>query len=182
MAAPADDELMRLFQEGDSSALDSLFTRHATSVYNLARLILSNAAEAEDVLQETFLAVIRAARSYDGRGRFRPWLLRIARNRCLNRAETRRLVSTEEVAPAASADPDPPQILEMDEQMRGVHAAIARLPVRQREALALYAFDDLSYRQIARVMEAPIGTVKTLIHRARVTLARELGEGGGAGQ
>ena len=176
-----DDDLIRMYGDGDVEAFDTLFDRHYASVYNFARTMLGNTGAPEEVLQEAFLAVARAARRYAPRGRFRPWLMRIVRNQCLNRlaAERARRAALAEsgldVAQLASRDPPPQQRLEAAQQALTVRAAIADLPERQREAIALYAFEKMSYREIAEVLEMPINTVKSLIHRARAHLARALG-------
>ena len=100
MASVTDDDLVRMYAGGDVEAFDVLFDRHYGPVYNFARTMLRDAGEAEEVLQETFLAVARSADNYTARGRFRPWLMRIVRNRCLNRLESGR------VRRAAGPDPD----------------------------------------------------------------------------
>ena len=178
MADISDDELVTLYRDGDADAFDTLFGRHRTPVYNFARLMLGDADGAEDVLQETFLTVARTARDYEPRGRFRGWLMRVVRNLCLNRIaalRVRRRVVAESglnVVEAASREPSPPQRLERDEQMARLRGLISGLPERQRETLVLYAFEQMSYREIADVLGMPLGTVKTLIHRARAALAR----------
>ena len=175
-----DDDLIRMYRDGDAEAFDTLFDRHYASVYNFARMMLGNSGGPEDVLQEVFLAVARSAKEYAPRGRFRPWLMRIVRNRCLNRLESlrvRRQTLGEGPLHAAeppSAEPHPDQQAEADEQEAIVRAAIAELPERQREAIALYAFEQMKYREIAEILEMPTNTVKTLIHRARASLARTL--------
>ena len=175
-----DDDLMRLFGDGDADAFDALFDRYHASVFSVARMILRDAAGAEDVLQETFLAVARSADRYEPRGRFRAWLLRITRNRCLNRMEAqrarRRVVAESDftlIEPPAPG-PDPVRSAEASEETQRLMDAVARLPDRQREAIALLAYEQMRYREIAEVMEMPINTVKTLIHRARAALAHAL--------
>ena len=74
----------------------------------------------------------------------------------------------------ASDAPGPPRRAEANEHAQIVRAAVAELPDRQREAIALYAFEQMTYREIAEVLDMPINTVKTLIHRARAALARAL--------
>lgn len=180
MTAVSDDDLIRMYREGDAEAFDTLFDRHYGSVYNFARTMLGNSSGPEEVLQETFLAVARTAKEYTPRGRFRAWLMRIVRNRCLNRIASqraRRAALAESglgVVEPASDEPGPPQRAEADECAEIVRAAIADLPDRQREAISLYAFEQMTYREISEVLDMPINTVKTLIHRARAGLARAL--------
>ena len=175
-----DDDLMRLYQQGDADAFDVLFDRYYVSVYNFARSVLGNGVEADEILQETFLAVARSAASYVGRGKFRAWLMRIVRNRCLNQlaaVRARREVLGDrdcEAGAWAAGGPGPVEQLEELEEEQRIRAAMAELPERQREAIALYAFEQMKYREIAEVMEMPEGTVKTLIHRARASLAQRL--------
>ena len=180
MDGPSDDELLAMFCEGDADAFDALFDRHHAGVYHFARVMLNGGSDADDVLQDTFLAVARSARAYRPRGRFRPWLMRIARNLCLNRLQAERarrrvLAADGEFLPDAASDtPTAPDVLEWDEAQRAVYAAVRALPERQREALALYAFEGMAYKEISEALQAPMGTVKTLIHRARAALARAL--------
>ena len=180
MTDVSDDDLIRMYHNGDADAFDALFDRYYAAVYRFARTMLGNAGGPEEVLQETFLAVARAGRKYTPRGRFRPWLMRIVRNRCLNRIQAdraRRAALAEsgfEIVDAASDEPAPSERVEADEQVAAIRAAVADLPDRQREAIALYAFEQMRYREIAEVLEMPINTVKTLIHRARASLARTL--------
>ncbi|MGD2174367.1 MAG: RNA polymerase sigma factor [Candidatus Brocadiaceae bacterium] len=174
----SDDELVLMYCEGDADAFDTLFDRYHVAVYNFARMMLDGSPGAEDVLQETFMAVARAAGDYTPRGRFRAWIMRIARNRCLNRIEaTRRRRDALghvplEVAEPASSAPRPPERLQSDERLEIVRRLVADLPERQREAIALYAYEGMAYREIAQTLDVPINTVKTLIHRGRATLAR----------
>jgi len=178
----SDDDLILLYRDGDAEAFDALFDRYYVAVYHFARSMLGDASAAEEVLQETFLAVARTARRYEPRGSFRPWLMRIVRNRCLNRLESERArraaiaesgwLPVERPSPGAN----PADRVEMDEQMQLVRAAVAALPDRQREALALFAFERMPYRDIAEVLGAPVNTVKTLIHRARAAVATALKE------
>ena len=174
-----DDELILMYREGDADAFDVLFARHSASVYNFARCLLGDGTLAEDVLQETFLSVARAARRYEPRGRFRTWLMRIARNRSLNvlDRERRRAVAAE-IGPAMAAPvgraPRPEARIEADERLAAIRSEIGRLPERQREALVLHAFEAMPYAEIAAVLDMPVNTIKTLIRRARIALARTL--------
>ncbi len=178
MAELSDDELLLMFREGDADAFDVLFDRYHARLYHFARVMLDGRPGADDVMQEAFMAVARAADSYRPRGRFRAWLMRIARNLCLNRLQAerarRRLGGGLELVEPAADEPTVPERLARDEHLARVRRLIGELPERQREAIALYAYEQMTYREIAEVLEVPINTVKTLIHRGRAELTRRL--------
>jgi RNA polymerase sigma-70 factor, ECF subfamily len=180
MESVSDDDLVLMYRNGDADAFDALFDRYSVPAYNFARTVLGRCDGADEVLQETFLAVARGAHAYTPQGRFRFWLMRIVRNRCLSRIEaerTRKAVLSqgglERIEPA-SREPPPETAAQADELAQRVRSAIAALPDRQREVIALYAFEQMQYRQIAEVLETPVNTVKTLIRRARAALAQAL--------
>ena len=173
-----DDHLFRRYLGGDGSAFAQLFERHGPGVYRFARGMLADAALAEDVLQEAFLCVVRSARRYEARGTFRTWLLRITRNLCLNRIESRRVRLAQDLSGAEPArhQATPLDQLQSAEQLDIIRQRLQTLPGHQREATLLYAMGDLSYAQIADVLDVHLNTVKTLIHRARAALAQALDE------
>ena len=133
----SDDELMVMFSDGNAEAFDLLFGRHSTSVYNFACCLLNDTGRAEEVLQETFLAVVRSAKTYEPKGRFRAWLLRIARNHCLNSIETLRLrhealrESSLQIVDPPSPLPSAAEQVQADETLAAVREAMALLPARQ---------------------------------------------------
>jgi len=176
----SDDELIAMYRTGDADAFEVLFDRHYRSAYSFALYMVSDRGRAEDILQETFLAVARTAKRYEPKGCFRTWLMRIVRNRCLNCLESER-VRREAMAGAAAVaadfantDPPPDQCAEARELSDQLSQCIADLPDRQREAIVLFAFEKMSYQQIANTLDLPLNTVKTLIHRARGGLAQAL--------
>ena len=176
-----DDHLMELVHSGDNDAFDVLFDRHHTSVYNLACTLLQDSHEARDVLQETFLSVLRNAARYRANGTFRAWLLRICRNRCLTLLETnhnrQRLLHTAEIGAATPAWARHERRTYADDDLQLVQRALGDLPERQREAVVLHAVEGLRYREVAEVLDVPINTVKTLIRRARIALAQAVRRG-----
>jgi RNA polymerase sigma-70 factor (ECF subfamily) len=152
-----DDDLMRLCATGDLDAFDVLFARHHAAVYNYARLMVGGSAQAEDMLQQTFLRVLDAASHYECRGRFRAWLMRVCRNECLrflSAARIRERVVADsgfELLHATDGDDWPSAVCERTDTLRRVEDALARIPQSQREAILLHAVDGLRYQDIAEV-------------------------------
>jgi RNA polymerase sigma-70 factor (ECF subfamily) len=184
MADP-DTELMLKFQQGDDSAFKTLITRNQRIVLNLAYKYLGNRADAEDVCQDVFLKVCRAAETYQPTAKFTTWVYRITVNACLNRirsVQTHRNVSMDAdltgdgggVELADGVDPPASQHLEQEELETKVREAMGRLPDSQRTAVLLRRFQELSYEEIARVMDTTIPAVKSLLARARQTLKTSL--------
>ena len=148
---------------------------HLDAAYNLARWITRNDHDAQDVVQE---AVLRAYRFFEGlRGEPKPWLLAIVRNSCLswlqvNRPADLAAFDDRAVEPEApdEAGPEAQAMRAVDRRM--LNDAIAALPAQFREVIVLRELEDLSYKEIARVADVPIGTVMSRLARAR----RLLGE------
>ena len=148
---------------------------HLDAAYNLARWITRNDHDAQDVVQE---AMLRAYRFFEGlRGESRPWLLAIVRNSCMSWLQVNRpadLAGFDDrvVETVASEDEGPEAQAMRAVDRRMLNEAIAALPAQFREVLVLRELEDLSYRDIARVADVPIGTVMSRLARAR----RLLGE------
>lgn len=177
----ADERLAEASRRGDREAFGQLVARHERAVYALCLRILGSPEEARDAAQEAFVRGYESLRSYDPALAFRPWLLRIARNRCLDlrRREAVRppteALDEDRAAQVSAGDPPAIERLLREEGRIRLEAAIARLPDEQREALLLFHQEQLSYREIAAVLDVPIGTVMTWLHRARRRLRDELG-------
>jgi RNA polymerase sigma-70 factor (ECF subfamily) len=186
---PANDEaLLAAIAAGDAQALASLYDRLAQPVLNLAFRVLGAALEAEDVLQDAFLEVWRAAASYDGRrGGVATWVLGIARNRAIDRLRAARArLARDRAAGAASSEREP--AAPADEQAasgevgRLIRSAFGRLPDDQRRALELSYLDGLSHTEVAERLGVPLGTVKTRIRLALAKLRDALPSGVGGKQ
>jgi RNA polymerase sigma-70 factor (ECF subfamily) len=161
---------------GDGSAVAELYDRHARAIYSLAVRMLSDAADAEDVVQEVFTQAWRQAGRYDpSRAPVIGWLLVIARARALDRLRARR----SRIAPAPidvttpdPVDPVPGQDLQAigSEEAARLRSALAALPDGQREAIELAYYKGLSQSDIAETLAQPLGTVKTRIRTGMLRL------------
>lgn len=160
-----DEELALALQRGDRSSLTPLVERYYDPLLGyLYRLMNGDRMLAQDLVQETFLRVLRAIRQYQHPRPFRPWLYAIATHIARShyqRADTRRtLLLEDDFDPPDDADPpDAGVIARQDAQ--SVAAAVATLPEDQRETLILFYYQALSYQEIAAALEIPIGTVKS---------------------
>lgn len=159
-----DEQLMQEFQHGSREAFAELFARYRERIYAFFRRRINDAARAEELAQETFLAVLRAVERYEPRALFRTYLYGIAVN--LLMAE-RRKAGREESAPEDTLDPastgDPTAAL-------WVRRAMARLDANDREVLLLREYEQLSYAEIAELLGVPVNTVRSRLFRARMAL------------
>jgi RNA polymerase sigma-70 factor (ECF subfamily) len=148
---------------------------HLDAAYNLARWLTRNDQDAQDVVQD---AVLRAYRFFDGlRGEARPWLLAIVRNASFSWLERNRpaeMAAIEDDTAAADSSYEPETIAAAKLDRRILNEAIAALPAQFREVVVLRELEDLSYKDIARIAEIPIGTVMSRLARARRLLAGSL--------
>jgi RNA polymerase sigma-70 factor (ECF subfamily) len=151
---------------------------HQHRVYGVALRMMGNAAEAEEVAQETFLRAHRAIRDFRGDAALSTWLYAIASRLCLNRlgAPERRRVRQEDTVLAELRDtgPDPVEALERSELESALHRAIAELPEDRRVVVVLRDLEGLAYEEIAAALELPLGTVRSRLHRARMDLKEKL--------
>ena len=150
---------------------------HIDAAYNLARWLTRNDQDARDVVQDSML---RAYRFFDGlRGEARPWLLALVRNACMTWLKANRPAELAGADPAWAefepADEETPETLALRAlDRRMINEALAALPAHFREALILRELEDLSYKDIARITGAPVGTVMSRLSRARRLLADSL--------
>lgn len=154
-------------------AAAELYDRHGAQVYALARRILRNDSDAEDVVQEVFSQAWRNAARYEReRGSVVGWLLMITRTRSIDkiRARQSRPDTTAAVAPDQLPAADLPDALIMAEQAAVVRDALLSLPAPQRTALELAYYEGLTQQEIADRLSEPLGTVKTRIRAALTTL------------
>jgi RNA polymerase sigma-70 factor, ECF subfamily len=177
--APDDDILMQRIAARDEEAFQLLVLRWQQPVFAFLWHMLRSREEAEDLAQDVFLKVLDKAPRYRPEGKFRSWVLRIAANRArsaLRRRKVLRWVSFDpDVHDRPRGDDDASTLLERGETVARVRDAIGRLPQRQREAVVLRRYQELSYEEIAVALDATLPAVESLLQRAAANLRRDLG-------
>lgn len=174
-----DAECVRRVQQGDTDSFEVLVRRHEKAVFNLIYRLLGNYDEAAEVAQEVFLSAFKSIHQFRGEANFSTWLYRIG----LNHASTRRkslnsshqrniaLDGTEVVADGAS---DPAKHFEHKEIQQRVQEALNSLNPEDARIILLRDLQDVPYEDVAEMLDIPIGTVKSRLHRARQALKTSL--------
>ncbi len=177
---PDDGQLIKLACEGDASAFDTLVRRHAERLLRMVRSLTSTPEDAEDVTQETLAAAYFKLDSFAGRSSFFTWLYRIALNKAISKRRLRRLETThtgrhldDAPPPTDSAQPADSR-LEQNEQLEQLRQAIVRLEPERQKVLVLRDVDGRDYGEIADILNIPVGTVRSRLHRARCDLRQLL--------
>src|SRR5258708_4044588 len=179
----SDDELMRDLAHGQQEALGPLYSRYAALVFHMAHQSLDRPA-AEEIVQEVFLTIWRGAASFDpAQGGFRPWLLRLVHWKILNELRRRRRRPAEDKVEGsdedrfqqlADLDPGPEERAWQNEHGQIVHSALAALPPKQRQAVALAFLEDMTHEQVAKALDVPLGTAKTRLRSGLQILRLQL--------
>jgi RNA polymerase sigma-70 factor, ECF subfamily len=175
MDEPSDEELMRRVAGGDERAFRTLARRCVPPAIGLARRMLANTPDAEEVVQEAMLRVWTNAPRWRPEARFRTWLYRVVVNLCLNRKRRAPFASLDAAGDPADPRPDAATQLERDQRDQAIAAAIARLPERQRAAIVLTFHEGLGNAEAAAVLGTTRSAVETLLVRAKRSLRQQLG-------
>ncbi len=172
-----DEHLLERIGHGDMAAVSILVSRKLPKLLSLARRMLNDAAEAEDVAQETLMRTWKQAKVWvPGRARIDTWMHRVALNLCYDRLRRRRdSVSTDDVEIVDGAISAPAKI-EAEQTAKQVQAAINALSDRQREAIVLTYYQDLSNQEAASVMDVSVEALESLLARARRSLRATMNE------
>nr|WP_156829068.1 RNA polymerase sigma factor SigW [Cohnella laeviribosi] len=182
---PMETRLARLARKGDQRAFAEIVELYKDKLFHLANRMMSNRQEAEDIVQETFLRVYKHLDRYDENQKFSTWIYRIATNLCIDRLRKRRPVYSLDAessdhegldgyAMMPSDDRTPESELLLSETQRIIHETIETLPLKYRAVMALRYFQDMSLQEISEVLEMPVTTVKTRVHRGREFLRKKL--------
>jgi RNA polymerase sigma-70 factor (ECF subfamily) len=189
LGVTSDEELVRRFGSGDRSAFSELVRRYQSRVYSLCFRWLRDPAKAEEVAQDVFIALYKSLADFRGESKLSTWIFRVATNHCKNRlvyGSRRREDRHESIDAPVGGDedgpvkqyaidaPGPDASINRAEASKLLQAALDALDEDQREIVLLRDVDDLSYEEIAELLQLPKGTVKSRLHRARAELARRL--------
>ena len=181
-----DQLLVERVQAGDKRAFDVLVSKYQRRLMRLVSRLVHDPAEAEDVVQETFIKAYRALRHFRGEAAFYTWLYRIGINTAKNYLVTqgrRAVTSSDSDAEQAESFDDgnklrdnntPESVLASKQIAATVNAAMDVLPIELRTAIVLREIEGLSYEEISEIMACPIGTVRSRIFRAREVIAEKL--------
>ncbi|HEY2785977.1 MAG TPA: sigma-70 family RNA polymerase sigma factor [Fimbriiglobus sp.] len=180
----ADDRrLITATLAGNTAAFGDLVRRHQDRLYNAVLRVVDHAEDAADVVQDAFVNAYQALGTFKGDSELYTWLYRIAYNLAISQMRKRRPVVSLDVArgsdPTAdpidhSADTRPGEALERREDEAGLFIALARLSPEHRDVLVMKDLDGQRYEEIAVVLDVPIGTVRSRLHRARLELRQIL--------
>ncbi|WP_369809941.1 RNA polymerase sigma factor SigW [Gracilibacillus caseinilyticus] len=176
---------IKLVKKGDQSAFEDIVAFYQNKVYAICFRMIGNKHEAEDIAQEAFIRAYLNIQSYDENRKFSTWLYRIATNLTIDRIRKKKpdfyldaeIKGTDGLnmyaqLPAEEALPD--QEVESLEMQSYIQNEIMQLPAKYRSIIALRFIDELSLKEISEILEIPVGTVKTRIHRGREALRKRL--------
>ena len=172
-----DGRLVERLRAGDARAFEELVIAYQHRVFGVARRMLGNGAEAEEIAQEVFLRVHRSMVEFRGEARLSTWLYGITSRLCLNRlagADRRLRRDDPDALERAPSPSDAAAVLERSEVEAALHDAIAGLPEERRIVVVLRDLEGLSYEEIAQALDLELGTVRSRLHRARMDLKAKL--------
>ncbi len=189
-----DEKLVQQVMSGDQVALAQVLEIHQQRLYNIVLRMVGDRDDAADITQETMLKIVQHIGDFKGHSQLSTWMIRIAMNLSVSflRKQARQRTSSLDQPPAGWPEPDdgrpgtlgavlvdtrepqPDQRVQKQEAIGQVLSALARLDESNRAVLVLRDIDGMDYQQIATVLAAPVGTVKSRLFRARLALRREL--------
>ena len=183
-----DSYLVEKALDGEIVAFEKLVTRYQNKILGyVARMTNGDRDEAEDITQEAFIKAYRSLDSFRGQASFSTWLYKIATNLCIDRARTRKRRPQQAYSLDEPYDEDdkggrelpdlryePSKGVERDEMRQMVRETVAEMPEKMRSVLVMCDLQGMAYEDIARVLDVPLGTVKSRLFHARADLARRL--------
>jgi RNA polymerase sigma-70 factor, ECF subfamily len=172
---PTDEELVERVRVGDQDAFSALVARHMERAFRIAFRLMGHREDAEDLVQESFLAVLEKIDTFESGRPFTPWFNRIVVNRGLNAREARSVRRMEQIPESAAAEGNSPALhAERVDLRERIDAAIAALPDRQRAIVQLFELEGFTGAEIAEMLGISAGTVRWHLHEAKRTLREAL--------
>jgi RNA polymerase sigma-70 factor, ECF subfamily len=176
---PSDIELVERVRSGDDDAFRVLVERHSRAIFRSAYRITANGADADDVVQETFLRAFRALGGFDSRATFTTWLHRIAINCSLDLIDSRKrrdgkIAAGEDLAMIASKDASPDRVVLGSEMQRAIAEAMAGLTGNERTAFVLRHFEGMPLEEIGQILGTRLNATKNTVFRAVKKLRHQL--------
>jgi|UniRef100_A0A7V3YFH4 RNA polymerase sigma-70 factor (ECF subfamily) len=183
----SDREIIQEVLNGNKDLFAVLVARYEKPIFNYVYGLVRQRQDAEDLTQEAFVKAFFALRTYRDSFEFSTWMYRIARNVCLDYFRRQKIRSffslntpvgeeEDELGDFLPEGKDPEEGVLKEELLERVSQAVGQLPLKFREVIVLRYVEELSYEEIARILDVPVGTVKTYLHRAKAKLRELLGE------
>lgn len=178
MSLSVEDQLMKKVAEGCQKSFGQLFELHGSLILGYAVKLLQNKAFAEDIAQEVWVKLVKAAPNYQAQGQFKSWVLTMTRNLCFNKMKADRRLTFVEDTTQVEGFIEPSENFEeqliVDQKMEGLKRVLDQLPENQRISLLMVAAEGLSYEEVAHELSISVSATKSLIHRARKTINEKL--------
>ena len=172
-----DNRLIAECREGNTAAFGELVQRYQDRLFNSVLRLTDNAEDARDVVQEAFLHAYQSLHSFKGDSLFFTWLYRIAVNSAISMKRKKRVVQRIQPGESGAIDPldqsesnRPEHAIEMAEDERKVHEALAKLSVEHRAVLVMKDMEGMKYDEMAEILGVPVGTIRSRLHRARLEM------------
>lgn len=175
-ASPSDEALLLAYRRGNEDAFRALYLRHRDRVWRFIRRLISDANQAEETVQEVWLAVVAGKHAFAQRAKFTTWLFAIAHRRAIERLRRsgRNLEATQDdwegIAPQADADANPDSLAQNEQDAKRLQRAIAALPLHQRDVFLMRSEGGLDIGEIAAAIGCPHETAKTRLRYAYAKL------------
>ena len=185
MTVESDEWLAKQARGGDTKAFEEILTRYRVRVFRLCYRMAGNRADADDWTQECFIRVWTQLKAFDSDRRFEPWLLKVSANTCINLAKSRTVrqdrtspVSIEEHVIAAPNEQLPLNQTISNENREAIHSALAHVSPVLRQAVALWATENLTFQELADTLGVPLSTAAQRVRRALIQVRGQLSKKG----
>lgn len=182
----SDSELVKKYIAGEEPALNELIQRYFRQIFLFAKTYVKEDREAEDVTQEVFVKLWKNIKKYDPEKKFKTWLFQITKNTCIDVLRKRKDLlpagnieeeqMLDSLASIADKNPLPEEIFDSEQFTKNLEEILKTLPNSQRQAITLHLQQDMTFQEIAEILNEPLNTVKSRYRRGLVTIREHLGK------